>query len=138
MKLGLIILFQLSVFLCFSQSNNSVTKDSLVKEKIFIEVDNTAYPALCIQEFYKSILTYCKMNYPIEAKKAGVQGRVCISYVVDVDGSITNVSVKKGINSLIDEVGVNAVKKYEGKWVPGAVNGVYVKQQMIIPINFKL
>ena len=77
------------------------------------------------------------MKYPEEAKELGVQGKVFVTFVVEVDGSITDVKVLRGIGSGCDDEAVRVVKSMP-KWVPGKQRGVPVRVQFNLPINFKL
>jgi protein TonB len=77
------------------------------------------------------------MKYPEEAKELGVQGKGIVTFVVEVDGSITDVKVLRGIGSGCDDEAVRVVKSMP-KWVPGKQRGVPVRVQFNLPINFKL
>jgi periplasmic protein TonB len=77
------------------------------------------------------------MKYPEEAKELGVQGKVFVTFVVEVDGSITDVKVLRGIGSGCDDEAVRVVKSMP-RWVPGKQRGVPVRVQFNLPINFKL
>ena len=77
------------------------------------------------------------IKYPEEAKELGVQGKVFVTFVVEVDGSISNVRVLRGIGSGCDDEAVRVVKSMP-KWVPGKQRGVPVRVQFNLPINFKL
>ena len=77
------------------------------------------------------------MKYPEEAKEIGIQGKVYVTFVVEVDGSITDVKVLRGIGSGCDDEAVRVVKSMP-KWVPGKQRGVPVRVQFNLPINFKL
>jgi TonB family protein len=77
------------------------------------------------------------IKYPEEAKKHGIQGTVFITYVVETDGSVTNVKVLRGINIKCDEEAVRVVSSMP-KWNPGKQKGVPVRVQFNLPINFKL
>ena len=77
------------------------------------------------------------MKYPEEAKELGVQGKVFVTFVVEVDGSITDVRVLRGIGSGCDDEAIRVVKSMP-KWIPGKQRGVPVRVQFNLPINFKL
>jgi protein TonB len=77
------------------------------------------------------------MKYPEEAKELGVQGKVYVTFVVEVDGSISDVKVLRGIGSGCDDEAIRVVKSMP-KWVPGKQRGVPVRVQFNLPINFKL
>ncbi len=67
----------------------------------------------------------------------GIEGKVFVEFVVDKDGTITNVKAIKGIGAGCDE---EAKRVIEGapKWSPGKQRGRPVKVRMILPITFKL
>ncbi len=75
--------------------------------------------------------------YPISAKEAGIQGNVYITFVVEIDGSVTNVEVLRGIGGGCDTASISAVKKMP-KWFPGSIAGKKVRCQFNMPIKFSL
>lgn len=77
------------------------------------------------------------MKYPQEAQQNGVQGRVYVIFVVEKDGSITDVKISKGVYSDLDAEAVRVVRKMP-KWVPAKNNGVAVRCYITLPITFKL
>jgi periplasmic protein TonB len=74
--------------------------------------------------------------YPEIAKKAGIEGRVFVQFVIDEKGNVTNPVVLKGIGGGCDEAALEAVKK--AKFTPGKQRGRPVKVQYSIPIVFRL
>jgi protein TonB len=86
-------------------------------------------------EIYKFFAENIK--YPEIAKRAGVEGRVTLQFILSKDGTITNISVLKGIGAGCDEEAVR-VLGLMGKWSPGRQNGHPVRVVMSIPIMFKL
>ncbi|MCX6244444.1 MAG: TonB family protein [Bacteroidetes bacterium] len=77
------------------------------------------------------------IKYPEEAKELGTQGKVFVTFVVEVDGSITDVRVLRGIGAGCDEEAIRVVKSMP-KWVPGKQRGVPVRVQFNLPIKFTL
>ncbi len=77
------------------------------------------------------------IKYPVEAKELGIQGRVFVTFVVEVDGSITDVRILRGIGGGCDEEAIRVVKAMP-KWVPGKQRGVPVRVQFNLPIKFSL
>lgn len=77
------------------------------------------------------------IKYPEEAKELGIQGRVFVTFVVEVDGSITDVRVLRGIGGGCDEEAVRVVRGMP-KWIPGKQRGVPVRVQFNLPIKFTL
>ena len=85
------------------------------------------------------LMDYLKKNiqYPEAAKKAGVQGRVILQFVVDKDGSIDNVSVLRGVNPDLDKEAIRVVSNMPN-WKPGMQKGKPVKVKYTVPIAFSL
>jgi len=77
------------------------------------------------------------IKYPEEAKEKGISGRVFIQFVIEKDGSVTNVKVMKGIGALCDDEAVRVVKSMP-KWKPGIQKGKPVRVSYNLPLNFKL
>ena len=77
------------------------------------------------------------MKYPEQAMKEGIQGRVAVRFIVEKDGSISNVRPIHSVHTLLDKEAVRVVKSMP-KWSPGKQNGKPVRVQLIVPIMFKL
>lgn len=77
------------------------------------------------------------LKYPEAAAEKSIQGKVFISFVVEEDGSVTNVKVVKGVDPLIDEEAVRVVKS-SPKWEPGKQRGKLVRVQFTFPVTFIL
>ncbi|WP_420147122.1 TonB family protein [Spirosoma sp.] len=78
------------------------------------------------------------LRYPVEAQRAGVQGRVFVSFVVCTDGTLCDYEVIKSINKSVDEEAVRVVKAMSGRWKPGIQRGEKVRVKYNLPINFTL
>ena len=77
-----------------------------------------------------------KIRYPEIAKKAGVEGRVYLQFVVDEQGNVHDPIVTRGIGAGCDEEAIRAIM--EAKFKPGKQRGKAVKVKMSLPITFKL
>lgn len=77
------------------------------------------------------------VNYPILAQENGIQGRVFVSFVVEVDGSITDVKVSRSVDSSLDKEAIRVVKSMP-KWNPGKQRNKPVRVAFTVPINFTL
>jgi len=77
------------------------------------------------------------IKYPEAAMKKDIQGKVYVTFVVEADGSVTNVKVLRGIGSGCDEEAVRVVKMMP-KWNPGKQAGKAVRVQYNLPIRFAL
>ena len=80
---------------------------------------------------------YQYLKYPEKALRDGTQGRVQVDFIIEKDGSISNVRVSKGVS---DELDAEAVKVISAspKWKPGRVDGEKVRTSMTIPVEFRL
>eukprot|EP01026_Neomeris_dumetosa_P001581 TRINITY_DN103907_c0_g1_i3.p1 TRINITY_DN103907_c0_g1~~TRINITY_DN103907_c0_g1_i3.p1 ORF type:complete len:284 (+),score=57.80 TRINITY_DN103907_c0_g1_i3:194-1045(+) len=104
-------------------------------DEIFEIVEESAEPVGGYAAFYKFVKK--NMKYPNQAKRMGVEGKVYVQFVIDKDGTITNVNVIRGIGAGCDEEAAR-VMNLAPKWKPGKQRGRSVKQRIVLPINFKL
>ena len=77
------------------------------------------------------------MKYPMMARESDIQGKVYVQFVVEPDGSISNVQVLRGIGGGCDEEAVRVVQSMP-KFKPGKQRGQPVRVQYMVPIVFKL
>ena len=77
------------------------------------------------------------VKYPVEAHKAGVQGRVIASFVVEKDGSITEACIARSIHPSLDAEALRVIGSMPN-WMPGKQNGEPVRVKYTVPITFKL
>lgn len=77
------------------------------------------------------------IKYPVEAADNGIQGRVMTQFVVEKDGSITDVKVTKSVDPLLDSEAVRVVGSMP-RWIPGKHNGLAVRVSYTFPVTFKL
>ena len=77
-----------------------------------------------------------RIKYPEIAKKAGVEGRVYLQFVVDEQGNVHDPIVTRGIGAGCDEEAIRAI--LDAKFKPGMQRGKAVKVKMSLPITFKL
>ncbi|AFK04262.1 TonB family protein [Emticicia oligotrophica DSM 17448] len=115
-------------------------------EKAIIELpeeDNTAFLTVEVQpsfiggnsEMYKFLSK--NLKYPSAAQRANIQGKVFLSFIVEKDGSITDIETMKGIGFGCDEEAIRVVKLMP-KWIAGKQNGRNVRVKFTIPVFFKL
>lgn len=77
------------------------------------------------------------VKYPVVAQENGVQGRVVISFVVERDGSITDVKVARSVDPSLDREAARVVKSMPN-WIPGKQNGSAVRVKYNVPVSFRL
>lgn len=78
-----------------------------------------------------------QINYPPIAKENDIEGTVYVRFIIDKQGNVTNVSVARGSEKILNEAAVKHVQKMP-KWKPGKQRGEKVKVQYVVPIRFKL
>ncbi len=77
------------------------------------------------------------IKYPVEAQKKELQGRVVVSFVVEKDGSLSDVKVAKSVDPQLDEEALRVVKSMPN-WTPGMQNGKTVRVKYYVPISYRL
>lgn len=100
------------------------------KEEIFVAVEQEPE----IVGGQKAL--YDNLKYPASCKRANIQGRVILQFVVNTDGSVQDTKVVRGIGGGCDEAAINAVK--EVKFKPGRQRGKPVRVRFSLPILFQL
>jgi periplasmic protein TonB len=102
---------------------------------IFTVVEETAAPVGGMGAFYDFVRQ--KIKYPAQAKRMGIEGKVFVEFVIERDGSITDVKSIKGIGGGCDQE-AERILQSAPKWKPGKQRGKPVRQKMVLPISFKL
>ena len=112
-----------------------VVEEEVVEQEIFQIVEEM--PAFPGGE--KALLEYVAKNikYPQIARETGIQGRVFVGFVVEPDGSVSNVKILRGIGGGCDEEAMRVIKSLP-KWKPGKQRGKAVRVSYQIPVVFKL
>ena len=77
------------------------------------------------------------VKYPAIAEESGIQGRVVCTFIVDRDGSITDVKVARSIDPSLDNEAVRVLSQMP-KWKPGMMKGLPVRVLYTVPVTFKL
>lgn len=104
-------------------------------DEVFTIVEQTASPKGGMVAFYEYLGG--NLSYPTDARRAGIQGRVFIEFVVNKDGSLSDLRILKGIGGGCDEEALRIVSASPA-WNPGMQKGNPVRQRMVLPIIFKL
>lgn len=86
-----------------------------------------------------ALLKYLRENLklPDEYKERGIQGRMVVGFIVEKDGSLTNVKVLRAVDIAIDAEVLRVVKGMP-KWIPGRHNGQRVRVRYLLPIHICL
>lgn len=77
------------------------------------------------------------LKYPVVAQENGIQGRVVVKFIVEKDGSISNVEVDRSVYPSLDNEAMRVIKNMP-KWIPGQINGKAVKVECSYPFVFRL
>ena len=77
------------------------------------------------------------IKYPREALEESIQGKVIVTFIVEKDGSVSNVEVLKSVHKLLDDEAVRVVKMMP-KWKPGTQAGKPVRSKFDLPILFNM
>ncbi len=112
-----------------------VKEEEVAEEEIFQIVEEMpSYPG-GMQSLYEYLSE--NIRYPVVAMESGIQGRVYVTFVVEKDGSISDVKVLRGIGGGCDEEAVRVIKAMP-KWNPGKQRGRAVRVLYNVPVNFTL
>jgi protein TonB len=104
-------------------------------DQIFTIVEKQPEPEGGMKAFYQYISK--NLTYPAFARRNNVEGRVYIEFVVEKDGSLTDIKVIKGIGGGCDDEALRIISEAP-KWNPGKQRGRPVRVKMILPILFQL
>lgn len=115
---------------------NALANMTASDDEIFSIVEESASPVDGYPVLYEYIAKNIK--YPQEARSKGVEGKVFIEFVVNLDGTLSNFVALKGIGAGCDEEAIRVLQASTIIWTPGKQQGMSVKQRMVLPITFKL
>ncbi|MDD3910378.1 MAG: energy transducer TonB [Proteiniphilum sp.] len=110
-------------------------KQEEVTEEIFVVVENQPeFPGgnAAMMKFLSD-----NIKYPVIAQENGIQGRVICNFVVERDGSITDVQVVRGVDPSLDREAVRVIQSMP-RWTPGKQRGQAVRVRFTLPVVFRL
>ncbi len=110
-------------------------KEEEVTEEIFVVVEEQPeYPGgnAAMMQFLSD-----NIRYPVIAQENGIQGRVICNFVVERDGSITDVQVVRGVDPSLDREAVRVIQQMP-RWKPGKQRGQAVRVRFTLPVVFRL
>ena len=120
---------------CLMTANAQKTVVSQTDPKVFDTVEQMPeYPGgmQAMIEFLQA-----NMKYPENAAKQNVEGRVTVQFVVETDGSVTDVHVAKQVFPSLDAEAIRVVQAMP-KWTPGKDKGRVVRVKYNLPIVFRM
>ena len=115
--------------------NNTPVANKIGKDGIYEIVDTPPiYPGgeAALLKFISD-----NIKYPEEAFKAGTQGRVTTIFIINEDGSVSDVDVVRSVHPLLDAEAVRVISSMP-KWTPGKAGGKAVKVRFTMPVTFRL
>jgi protein TonB len=130
-----LILLLLMAGCCLMTANAQKTVVSQTDQKVFDTVEQMPeYPG-GMQAMIEFLQT--NMKYPEDAAKQKVEGRVMVQFVVETDGSVSDVHVAKQVFPSLDAEAIRVVQAMP-KWMPGKEKGKVVRVKYNLPIVFRM
>lgn len=123
------------VFACSEEKPVDSFAESPTRGDIFTIVEAQPEFEGGIDAFHRYIMN--EIKYPLQARQAGVEGRVDVQFVVEKDGSLQEVTAINGIGSGCDEEAVRVLQSMP-RFKPATQNGKPVRVRMVVPITFAL
>lgn len=128
-------LLLLSAILLTNMAFCQEEKKGSVDDEVFVVVEEQAEFPGGLDSMYAYIQK--NLKYPEKAKAEGIEGRVFVSFIIEKDGSISNVKILRAIGGGCEEAVVEMIKNMP-KWKPGKQRGKPVRFQFVLPIKFEL
>lgn len=126
-----VALMMLVLLFSFMTSTAQTKKNDMVFDVVEVMPQYPGGQIAMLQYIMKNI------KYPEQAMKEGIQGRVAVSFIVEKDGSISNVKPILSVHPLLNKEAVRVVESMP-KWSPGKQNGKPVRVRFNVPVMFKL
>ena len=128
-----------------ADENTAVEIQEIVEVAPVEEVEEEAAPFVIVEDMpefkggEKALLKYIADHvvYPEMAKENDIQGTVYVGFVVNEKGKVTNVSILRGVDPLLDKEAIKVIENLPD-WKPGKQSGKNVKVRMQVPIKFQL
>ncbi len=117
--------------LCFGWTANAQTEE----ETVFTFVEKAPEFPGGQEGLYKYLAE--NIEYPDMARELGVMGTVYVQFVVEKDGSVSNISIARGVHKTLDKEAMRVIRMMP-KWKPGVQRGEAVRTQFTLPIKFIL
>ncbi len=131
-----IMIAMLALFVCtlgFVQETKA--QDPMKEAKVITEVDQKPMPVGGMEALYAYFLN--NLKYPELAKTKKVEGTVVATFLVQKDGSISDVEILRGIGAGCDEESLRIIQGMDD-WIPGKIKEEAVVTRMTLPVKFKL
>jgi TonB family protein len=131
---------QYSVPISFAlELDNQVNKAEAQPVAAPADVYNTVADLPAFPGGFEALSKFLATNikYPKDAREKGIEGRVICTFVIETDGTLSNIKVSRSVSPDVDEEAMR-VLKLSPNWIPGKQAGKTVRVQYSIPISFKL
>ena len=126
-----VALMMLVLLFSFMTSTAQTKKNNMVFDVVEVMPQFPGGQIAMLQYLMKNI------KYPEQAVKEGIQGRVTVRFIVEKDGSISDVKPVLSVHPLLNKEAVRVVESMP-KWTPGKQNGKPVRVRFNLPVMFKL
>ena len=126
-----VALMMLVLLFSFMTSTAQTKKNNMVFDVVEVMPQYPGGPIAMLKYLMENI------KYPEQAMKEGIQGRVTVRFIVEKDGSISDVKPILSVHPLLNKEAVRVVESMP-KWSPGKQNGKPVRVRFNVPVMFKL
>ena len=126
-----VALMMLVLLFSFMTSTAQTKKNDMVFDVVEVMPQYPGGPIAMLKYLMENI------KYPEQAMKEGIQGRVTVRFIVEKDGSISDVKPILSVHPLLNKEAVRVVESMP-KWTPGKQNGKPVRVRFNVPVMFKL
>jgi len=126
-----VALMMLVLLFSFMTSTAQTKKNNMVFDVVEVMPQYPGGPIAMLKYIMENI------KYPEQAMKEGIQGRVTVRFIVEKDGSISDVRPVLSVHPLLNKEAVRVVESMP-KWSPGKQNGKPVRVRFNVPVMFKL
>jgi protein TonB len=131
-KIFLLVLL-ISIFSASAQAQGNLT--DIDKDEIVLVSDDPPVPVGGMAQFYQYLAA--ELRYPEAAKADEISGKVYVAFVVEKDGSLSDIKIYKGLHPACDREAERVVSN-SPPWLPGKVNNAPVRMRLLLPVQFIL
>jgi TonB family protein len=117
----------------YNEAAQAISDKIKQEGEIFLVVEESAHPVggvPALTEYLKE-----NMRYPEVARKNGISGKIFVEFVINKDGSLSDVKVLKSLSKECDEEAIRVLAN-SPNWIPAKQRGKEVRQKMVLPIIF--
>ncbi len=135
-RIMIVLLVIAIVIITITSCGNNKTARAESADQVYSEVDEMpVFP-----NGDQGILNFIAENtvYPEEAKLKSITGRVIVKFIVETDGSVSEVGIERGVDPILDAEAVRVVKSLPKFEKPGIKAGEKVRVNYMLPITFAL